>query len=1561
MKELCISVCQEAQWWEKEIKEIQDEICHLENLEFLKWYLPTDMTLKQFLDIQINRKPAYETLSNFTFTIGQHAQLTSCLPRDLEKKFAEFEKCLKWINAEGNIYDISKIMTRAKALFLSRHWTIVNLSAFDMSKLKYCLLAECNEMETLVKTDDLSKIVESNNKSGLESLEYLSIHYMEKLKSIWEGPIGKDSLSRLRILALHTCLELTTIFTPRTAQNLSCLVELTVEECPKVRSLISIPYSEHGPLFPSLERIFLIDLPELDHIFGGGLIVLEKLESLMIYNCVKLRRLSEMELPRIQKIKGENKWWNSLYVYAHAWENVFEPLKEKSELIKQLLEATNSLQHFHHIISREAKDDKPLDGPGLGAHKTNTDPSNFPLRKEEDLSHTLPEVRDEKPSDGPGLGAQETKTGPSNFPLRKEERLIYTLPEAKDEKPLDGPSLGAHETNTDPSNFPLRKEEGPSHTLPEAKDEKPLDGPGLGAQETKTGPSNFPLRKEEGLSHTLPVRTIEAFETTVDVEVILEKAFSLAANEFAIACGFRDNLKILRNKLEMIRAKLRDTERQKGSEAVKVWLRWLKTVVSEADDLLDELQYEVLRLEVKKRYQSFKKFSILPRQGLKKLSFRREMGHKIENINRELSEIQKFDLGLQNEPQGPVPYSLREGTHPFLDEFKIVGREKDEQHIVELLLNESSYEEKLTIVPVVGMGGIGKTTLAKSVYNNPDILRHFQVRAWLCVSVKVSITRLLEMIYEEVTHEQCVLPTMKNLITKLREELRSKRYLLVLDDVWDEERIYWDEFRSCMVNEDSRNGNAIIVTTRKLEIGTKDMIKNSCTLQCLSHDEGWLMFKERAKPLPELEAIGRDVVNKCRGLPLLVKLIGSMLHYSGGDRDKWLSVKESKVWGGEGDMVLGIMKLSFDNLPNSISKHCFAYCSIFKKDKVMKREELIQLWMALGLLQVDGTRNRDMEDVGNNIFKILVSNSLFQDVEMDEYGYVLSCKMHDLVHDLSVYVSREESLCLVPNSDEVPMSHVKHLSMYQEKDSNLLKDMESRTLHTLLLRGVVTKISFQDLKCLRILKLSRTALTGIHDSVGDLVHLRYLNLSHTDIKVLPKSITKLHQLQTLKLLWCSKFKKFPEGMRNLISLRHLEFEDNVISPKDMGQLTSLRTLSVFTVGRKKGCQIEELGRLKHLGGKLVIYNLEDVGSKEEAIKADLVGKKNPYKIEFHWNTSEEGVRQKDKDILEGLQTHANVKSLTIKNFSSDCFPAWVMNRSANTGGAWIPLNKLMDITLSGCRNVLSLPMVWKLPLLRDLVLKDMDSLTSLSSSVGLRSSNPISLSLRKLKLHGMKRLEKWTDAATNSSTLISPVLKTLSIKYCPKIILLDEHHPHPLVNLAIEACGNLESIRSLQGLTSLESLEIISCPGLLEIPDLHNLGGSLRELKIRYGHNPTSLPGGFDHLTLLNKLALGPFSKELDCFQSLQGIEKLRSNLRCLMLNGRIHWESIPEEVKHLTSLELLSIWEFGIREIPIWLTNMSSIKSISFNDCPRLDADSVLLGAPREAQYVSLNGKELL
>ncbi|GKG02960.1 CC-NBS-LRR resistance protein, partial [Tanacetum coccineum] len=173
-------------------------------------------------------------------------------------------------------------------------------------------------------------------------------------------------------------------------------------------------------------------------------------------------------------------------------------------------------------------------------------------------------------------------------------------------------------------------------------------------------------------------------------------------------------------------------------------------------------------------------------------------------------------------------------------------------------------------------------------------------------------------------------------------------------------------------------------------------------------------------------------------------------------------------------------------------------------------------------------------------------------------------------------------------------------------------------------------------------------------------------------------------------------------------------------------------------------------------------------------------------------------------------------------------------------------------------------------------------------------------------------------------------------------------------------CDKLKSIGSLQGLTSLEHLHIIKCPSLLGIPDLHNLGGSLRDLTILSCDKLTCMPSGIDSLTLLRMLTVGKFSKELDSFPSLKGIEKLRrSNLRYLRLYGYHHWERIPEEVKHLTSLELLIISGSGLREIPMWLT-MSSIKRIGFYDSPGLDDYSILKGAPREAELVWLDGTRL-
>ncbi|CAI9270938.1 unnamed protein product [Lactuca saligna] len=980
----------------------------------------------------------------------------------------------------------------------------------------------------------------------------------------------------------------------------------------------------------------------------------------------------------------------------------------------------------------------------------------------------------------------------------------------------------------------------------------------------------------------------------------------------------------------------------------------------------------MLRRQIKKQDQITRKVMCLP--SLKRFSFRYKIGHKIQNINEKLLKIntEADSLGLQDEhPAGPVLDHLywRE-TVPNQEEFKIVGRDNDKLHIIELL-TQSRKEEKLSIVPIVGMGEIGKTTLAKSVYNDKKIEQHFDVKAWLCVSVKVDINTLLAKIYESLDKKKPTSDLRTNLIGSLNEQLTSKRYLLVLDDVWIEKRPYWEEFRSCMLNVSSQNGSGILVTTRKLEIGTHDMHMDSCLLKGLSDDHCCDIFRERVfvagtSSSLELEEIGHEIVKKCGGLPLLLNVIGGMLaHYS--DIEKWLAIKNSKVLDleEERDRVQKSLELSFDNLPNSIVKQCFVYCSIFKKDTVMEREELVRIWMALRLVQADEERNKEMEDVGNDIFQILVSNSLFQDVERDEYGHITRCSMHDLVHDLSLLLSKHESLCLedATNDDIACMPQVKHLAFYQKQNIKLVAEVsmfierntEARTLHTLFIEGEVDmKFPFQRLKCIRILQLKCYLIRELDDSIGRLVHLRYLDLAYTKIRVLPESIGKLYHLQTLKL--SDDIEQFPEAIRNLISLRYFQCDKN-IPANIVGQLTSLQTLPCFILLRRKRHGIEELRHLNNLSGRLCISKLENVRSKEDAFKADLSRKKNLYEIELEWSRDRGGANKNEKDVLEGLQPPRDVKELEITRFYGDNFPEWVMKMAIDIEGKWTPLDKLVSITLYDCRSCLSLPTLEHLPHLQNLLLIQMDSLTCLRSSDVIGSTKPLSLSLRSLGLYFLERLEKWIDGEPNSSKTISPVLEKLDIYVCPKIICLDEYHPHPLVSLRISQCTGLVSIKSIQGLTSLECLEIFMCPSLSDITNLPNQCHSLKTLSINNYDKLTSLPHGmFNCFAFLNELTLGPFSKELDSFPSLQGIEKLSNHLQSLELRGWDHWELMPEELQHLTSLALLCINRFGIKELPMWLTNISSIRKLRFNNCKGLNKETVRRGAPREATDVRLN-----
>lgn len=257
---------------------------------------------------------------------------------------------------------------------------------------------------------------------------------------------------------------------------------------------------------------------------------------------------------------------------------------------------------------------------------------------------------------------------------------------------------------------------------------------------------------------------------------------------------------------------------------------------------------------------------------------------------------------------------------------------------------------------------------------------------------------------------------------------------------------------------------------------------------------------------------------------------------------EWLSIQESKIWElpeGE-ERIMSVLKLSFDNLKSPPLKQCFAYCSIFEKDFDFERDDLIQLWMAQGLLH--SPSNREMEDIGNEYFNSLLENSFFQDVTKDRYGFIIRCKMHDLIHDLAELVSKSD------REDKLNLRKEPHIpSSIQQR----ISERNVEKLRSLFSNGEQLCNFFSSFKALHVLNLFCYDLKELPSSIGELRHLRYLNISRTKISILPKSIGKLYNLQTLRMTGSLKSSMFPIELENLINLRHVYFHEGLEVPFGM--------------------------------------------------------------------------------------------------------------------------------------------------------------------------------------------------------------------------------------------------------------------------------------------------------------------------------------------------------------------------------------------------------------------------
>ncbi|XVF11717.1 hypothetical protein REPUB_Repub08aG0051900 [Reevesia pubescens] len=348
LNELSIDVDPADKRWDDSMEAVVKEVCRLKVLTSLSLYLPK----VQVLD-DCSSNLMYPSLSQFRFIVGyQKRRIISRVPDEVEAEFRNWEKCLKFVNGGNISIGIKRVLNYSTSFFLDNHATTVNLSEFgmeNMKRLKFCLLAECNKMETIIDGETHYRGDENDQSEVvLESLQYLSIYYMKNLGSIWKGQIQYGCMSKLKFLALHTCPKLSTIFSHALLENFVNLEEFILDDCPRVTSLVSqASIKPMSYLFlPSLKRLLLLYLPELVSI-SNGLLSAPKLESIGFYNCPKLKSISKTELSSrtLKKIKGESQWWEDIKWNETAWGprldyiiRIFSPISNDNDVMTQLVE-----------------------------------------------------------------------------------------------------------------------------------------------------------------------------------------------------------------------------------------------------------------------------------------------------------------------------------------------------------------------------------------------------------------------------------------------------------------------------------------------------------------------------------------------------------------------------------------------------------------------------------------------------------------------------------------------------------------------------------------------------------------------------------------------------------------------------------------------------------------------------------------------------------------------------------------------------------------------------------------------------------------------------------------------------------------------------------------------------------------------------------------------------------------------------------------------------------------------------------------------------------------------